>query len=139
MKDIQVGYYFEKVCKFSESELIDMATACGDMNFIHHDLEAAKNTRFKSLIASGSAITGYFSALIPTHFSQITPAIGLEMSQNFLAPILPSTTLVMRWEVDRIHCKSNNDLVVDLRGSITDENNVLFVSSTASILLVSSM
>ena len=138
-KDIQVGYSFEKVCKFTGSELREMARACGDMNFIHHDLEAAKRTRFKNLIGSGSAITGYFSALIPTHFATIAPILGLEMTQKFLAPIFPDTTLYMKWQVNKIHTKSNNDLIVELYGSITDENEVICISSTASILLVDKM
>ena len=116
-----------------------MAKACGDMNFIERDLEAAKKTRFKNLIGSESDITGYFSALIQTLLARITPILGLEMSQKFLAPIFTDTALVMKWQVNKLHPKSNNNFVVELNGSIIDEHGVTCVSSKASILLVDEM
>lgn len=113
-----------------------MARQCGDMNFVHHDLDAAKDTRFKGIIASGSAIAACFSALIPTHFSKLSPMLGLEMSLKFPAPIYPDTELTMKWEVARTTMKSDSSLLVSLKGSVKDHNGVLLVSALADILLL---
>lgn len=133
--EIRIGYSFEKICKFSVKELKDMALRCGDMNSIHHDVKVAKKTKFGDLIASGSSITAYFSALIPTHFMKISQIVGLEMSQRFKAPIYPNTKLKMKWEIESIQTKTNNDYIVELSGTIIDEKNITCVLATATILL----
>lgn len=134
--NIKPGYCFDETRKFTVKELSDMACQCGDMNYVHHDLELAKNTRFKNIIASGSAIAGLFTAMIPTHFSDLSPMLGLEMSLKFPAPIYPDTELVMKWVVTNTVEKSGNNTLVSLEGTITDENGVVSVLAQTSILLV---
>ena len=76
-----------------------LALDCGDMNIFHHDINKAKESRVGEIIASGSAISAIFSAMIPTHVSKITPMLGLKMSFKFPAPIRPNTEIQMKWEV----------------------------------------
>ncbi len=94
---LKLGYSFEEKKIFSESELQELALSCGDINFIHHDTNKAKDSRFGGIIASGSSISAVFSAMIPTHISKITSMLGLEMSFKFPAPILPNMETLIKW------------------------------------------
>lgn len=134
--DVNQGYFFEEKCIFTADELREMAYRCGDMNFIHHDEEAAKKTRFKNIIASGSAIAAYFTALIPTHFSKLSPMLGLDMSLKFPAPIYPDTELTMRWQVTSTTPKPDNSLVVSLEGSVKNEEGDVLVLGQGNIMLL---
>jgi hypothetical protein len=46
MNKIKHGYSFEEKRIFSVKELQTMASDCGDLNFIHHNITKAKETRF---------------------------------------------------------------------------------------------
>lgn len=138
-EEIKSGYSFEENIIFSESELIKMATDCGDMNFIHHNKDQAKDTRFGGIIASGSAISARFSAMIPTHMSKISPMLGLEMSFKFPAPIKPNRSVIMKWEVTKVEHKSNVGNIISLLGTITDKTGGILVTGAAKILLLSSL
>ena len=133
---IKLGYSFEEKKIFSESELQKLALDCGDMNPIHHDTNKAKESRFGEIIASGSAISAIFSAMIPTHVSKITPMLGLEMSFKFPAPIRPNTEIIMKWEVSDTQAKSEVGIIVKLLGEIMDENSKILVTGVAKIMLL---
>ncbi len=136
---IKSGYSFEEKQIFSESKLQQLALDCGDMNFIHHDVNKAKESRFGGIIASGSAISAIFSAMIPAHVSKITPMLGLEMSFKFPAPIRPNTELLMKWEVSGTEATSSAGIVVKLFGEILDENSNILVTGVAKIILLPSL
>jgi len=136
---IKVGYSFEEVRIFSESELKKIAMDCGDMNFVHHDSTLSKETRFSGIIASGSAISAIFSAMIPTHLSKISPMLGLEMSFKFPAPIKPGVMISMVWCVSEIQKKSEADIVVNLQGEIKDNEGKLLVLGSAKVILLAQL
>ena len=134
------GYSFSKKVSFSVAQLQKMAVDCGDMNFVHHDIERAKKTRFKGIIASGSAISAMFSAMIPNHFSEFTSILGLEMSFKFPAPIKSDTEITMEWQVkEATETHDSKNCIVHLIGIITDIDNSVLVSSEAKILLLPSL
>lgn len=134
-EEIKIGYSFSQEKVFSEDELIKLAQDCGDTNFIHHDIEKAKSTQFSGIIASGSAISALFSAMIPAHFSNISPMLGLEMSFKFPSPIKPNTELLMHWQVAELSATKQADLLLHLSGRITHNDNIL-VTAKAKILLL---
>ena len=137
MKDtFKEGYTFEKTVSYTEQELIKMANQCGDLNFVHHNAADAKHTRFQSIIASGSAITAIFTALIPTHYSEISPMLGLEMSLKFPAPIFPDQLITMSWQVEGSQTASNGDQILSLVGKIQDKLGQALVLAEAKILLL---
>ncbi|WP_281556274.1 MaoC family dehydratase [Thalassomonas sp. RHCl1] len=133
---IKSGYSFEEKRIFSESDLQKLALACGDMNFIHHDINKAKDSRFGEIIASGSAISAHFSAMIPTHISKMSPMLGLEMSFKFPAPIRANTEITMKWQVSETQEKPDAGTIVRLTGKIFDEENTVLVIGTAAIMLL---
>ena len=133
------GYSFEKTVSYTEQELIKMAKYCGDMNFVHHDAADAKQTRFQSIIASGSAITAIFTALIPTHYSEISPMLGLEMSLKFPAPIFPDQLITMSWQVKGSQFASNGDQILSLAGKIQDKHGQDLVLAETKILLLENL
>jgi acyl dehydratase len=139
MEEIKLGYSFEKAKVFSERDLQKMASDCGDENFIHHDPIEAKETRFGGIIASGSAISAIFSAMIPTNISKISHMLGLEMSFKFKAPIMPGVKIIMRWEISEIQDKAEAGKIITLLGNITDIKGVVLVSGFAQVLLLSSL
>ena len=132
----KVGYSFKEKRVFTERKLKKMAHDCGDMNYIHHDNESAKRTRFSGIIASGSAVSAIFSALIPTHFSNLSPMLGLEMSFKFLAPIRPNVELSMGWSVSKVIEKTKMELIIDLDGEVLDIEEKVLVVGSAKILLL---
>jgi acyl dehydratase len=140
MKEIfKEGYSFFNKKTFSECELKKMATNCGDMNFIHHDNDLAAKTRFSGIIASGSAIAALFSAMIPTHFSEFSPILGLEMSFKFPAPIKPDVEILMTWEISDTSNKKDSSLILNLNGVITDKTETVLVAATAQIILLQNL
>lgn len=138
-KEIVVGYSFSEKRVFSENELKKIAKDCGDMNFIHHDSVLAKSTRFKGIIASGSAISAIFSAMIATHFSNIRPMLGLEMAFKFPAPVRPNIEIVMMWSVRDIEQKSESNMTLYLEGVIKDKTGSILVTGSAAIILLATL
>lgn len=130
------GYSFQQVKVFSPEQLKQMALDCGDTNFIHHDTDRAKQTRFGEIIASGSAISALFSAMIPAHISPISPLLGLEMSFKFSAPIRANIEINMKWEISNTQPKQDSSTIITLVGEITDAHNNVLVQGEAKITLL---
>lgn len=135
-----VGSSFKKALFLSEDEIISQAISCGDHNFIHSDKKNAEKTRFGSIIASGSAISSIFSAMIPTHFQKIKNILGLEMNFKFQAPIYADVAYIMQWTIDEININSDKlDEIISLTGEIYDESGSVQVSGGAKILLLTDL
>lgn len=131
------GYSFNKSLLLSKQDIINQAQQCGDKNFIHNNEPQALQTRFRGLIASGSAVSAVFSAMLPTHFSKSHDVLGLEMSFQFKAPILPNTQYNMSWFIEAIkEDVKHKGQVVSLLGKIINETEVVQVLASAKILLI---
>tara|TARA_R110000772_G_scaffold47880_9_gene109235 strand:+ start:2469 stop:2891 length:423 start_codon:yes stop_codon:yes gene_type:complete len=138
IEKLVTGYTFEQEKTYTVAQLQKMAIDCGDSNFIHHDMVQAKQSRFNEIIASGSAISAIFSAMIPAHISAMTPMLGLEMSFKFPSPIRPNTPIKMSWEISDTRTKTDATVVVTLNGIILDANNQTLVTAKAKIMLLPS-
>ncbi|MEH6344813.1 MAG: MaoC/PaaZ C-terminal domain-containing protein [Bermanella sp.] len=132
-----VGYSLTKKLLLTEQEIIEQARKCGDENFIHNNKKSASNTRFKGLIASGSAVAAQFSAILPTHFSKNHDVLGFEMSFQFKAPIFPDNQYHMTWLIEDISGDmGKSGQVISLSGKIHDKSEVTQVLAKAKILLL---
>ncbi len=132
-----IGYSLSNELLLTEQDIIEQAKNCGDENFIHNNEASASNTRFKGLIASGSAVSALFSAMLPTHFSRSHDVLGLEMSFQFKAPIFPNNQYHMIWLIEDISGDmGKSGEVISLSGKIVDEAEVTQVLAKAKILLL---
>jgi acyl dehydratase len=132
-----VGNFFSENIIFTKEDIIKQAIECGDHNFIHSDETRAEKTRFKSIIASGSAMSAIFSSMIPTYFSKTTNMLGLEMSFKFHAPIYVEISYTMKWTIDEIIVNSEKtDEILLLSGVIYDNTKAVQVTGSAKILLL---
>ena len=135
-KVFEEGYSFSEKRIFTEGELKKLAKDCGDMNLIHHDSNLAKATRFSGIIASGSAMSAIFSAMIPTHLSQFSPMLGLEMSFKFPKPIKANMDILMTWHITHVLNKPNAEQLMELAGEITDSEGSPLIIGAAKVILL---
>jgi acyl dehydratase len=116
---IPVGYSFASRLLLSEEEIISGAHLVGDSNPIHLVPGSEHPLNFEELIASGSHVTGLFSALIPTEFSKFGPMIGVQVAVKFLRPILANVEYSMEWVVNSYAWKAGlNGYLYNLSGQI---------------------
>ncbi|WDE12986.1 MaoC family dehydratase [Thalassomonas haliotis] len=112
-----------------------LALACGDMNFIHHDIDKAKNSRFGEIIASGSTISAHFSAMIPGHIFPISLMLGLEISFKLPAPIRANTEITMKWQVNEIQEKGDAATIVKFLVAYVCQKVTVYSTLVAGIVL----
>ncbi|MFT4529718.1 MAG: acyl dehydratase [Gammaproteobacteria bacterium] len=135
-----IGKSFSKDLLLTKEDIIEQAAFCGDENFIHHDEDRSLNTRFGGVIASGSAISSIYSAMIPTYFSKIANILGLEMSFQFKAPIYPDIRYSMSWMIESVAGDLNGTgKIVCLTGTIRDSEQKTQVMAQAKIMLLSTL
>ncbi|MEH6565930.1 MAG: MaoC/PaaZ C-terminal domain-containing protein [Halopseudomonas sp.] len=139
MQPIIAGYSFEQHRVFSVAELQELARLCGDSNPLHHDLKRAQASRFGGLIASGSAISAVFSAMIPAHIGEQVPMLGLEMSFRFNAPVRPDVAIVLRWQVVEVQARKAQRSIATLQGEVRDGAQNLLIAGSAKIMLLAEL
>lgn len=104
LASINSGYYFEdlsvgmtaaisKTVTVRDIELF--AEAVGDINPIHLDVEFAKQTRFKGIIAHGMLTGGLISSVLGTRLPGLG-AIYVKQSLEFHAPVRPGEMVEAR-------------------------------------------
>jgi acyl dehydratase len=116
---IVAGYEFQEELFVTRQEIVEFARLCRDENPLHHDDDFARRTRFQGVIASGPHIMCFFTSMVATHLSRLTPMIGLDFSFKFLAPVRPDTTITMQWKVVRL------EPAAKLRGVLADLEGVV--------------
>ena len=135
---MEIGHRFSSNLLLTEEEIIEGAKFVADGNPIHGRANH-QNSRVSGIIASGSHVTGLFSALIPTHTVQYGHMLGLEMSFEFRAPILPDTLYLMEWAVtDMQNSAAMGGNIFSLQGEIKKSGEKPAVHGTARILLYGS-
>ncbi|QTL35261.1 MaoC family dehydratase [Pseudoalteromonas viridis] len=131
-----VGYEIKQTLNLSERQIIDGAMAIGDRNPIHTDAAHPNTQKFGGLVASGSFVTGVFSALLPSDFINYGPMLGSHMDVKFKAPIRADVDYFMSWVVDSLeYKKSLNGTVYNMVGTVLDGNDKVMVRANASIVL----
>jgi acyl dehydratase len=116
---IVAGYEFREELFVSRQGIVEFARLCRDENPLHHDDDFARRTRFKGVIASGPHIMCFFTSMVATHLSRLTPMIGLDFSFKFLAPIRPDTTITMKWQIVGLESSAKlRGVLADLEGAV---------------------
>jgi acyl dehydratase len=133
---VGVGHRFSKAVHISKTSIREFAQMCGDHNPVHHDPEFATGTRFGGIIASGPHTLALFTAMVATHFSSITPMVGIEFSYKFVRAVRPGDDLTMTWEVTGLEPKASlAGVLTQLEGRVTNQTDEIVLSGTGTVLL----
>lgn len=117
---IEVGHKFSRTHHFNEDQVRAFALAAGDTNPIHHDTEAAANSPYRRLIASGTHTSALILGLTASHFSENYAVVGVAFSVEMLRPVFADATVRIEWEVVGATMKSDHAQKIELRGGIYD-------------------
>ena len=112
------------------------ASAVGDDNPVHHDLQFATSTRFGRLIASGTHTTALLLGLTAQHFSKTGSMLGLEFWVRFRRPIYADERIRLEWLVVKVtpNPKLRGD-VVELRGRIKGQDGRTALGARGRVLV----
>jgi acyl dehydratase len=116
---LQLGYRFSRVHHFDPAQVSAFAYAAGDTNPIHHDQQAAANTRFGKPIVSGTQSTALLMGLVASHMSSSGQAVGVKFSVELLRPVFWDEQVTLEWEVIGIETHPGGGKYLDLAGSVT--------------------
>ncbi len=137
-RTLPVGHRFSQPLLLTLEDIIAGAAFTGDANPLHNDPQNDHTKRMGGVIASGSHVTGLFTAMIPTEFSKYGPMIGAQMTVKFLRPIYPDTRYEMSWAVRDYEWKSKlGGYLYRLAGTIEDRDDgddLLIVRADADIV-----
>ncbi len=133
---IEPGYSFSQSVLLTEDEIRRFASLCGDTNPVHHDVGFASTTRYQTIIACGPHTLALFTGLAGTHFSSITPMVGLEFSYKFRRAVRANDTLEMTWRVVKLAEKrSLGGYLVHLAGEAINQHGEQAVTGSGVVLL----
>lgn len=134
------GERFFKIMSFSQEQIAEFASLCGDMNPLHHNPEIAEKSRFKGIIASGPHTTALFAGMVATHFSRKGQMLGLEFSFCFHAAVTVNMNLLMSWEVVEIEYNAELDGdIVGLKGVVSGPDGEALITGEGKILVTDSL
>lgn len=88
---------FSHEVTLTAAEVSAFASAAGDHNPMHHDVEFARFTRFGGLIASGTQTTAMLLGLTASYFSRYGAMVGLEFWVGFRRQVFVDDPMVMEW------------------------------------------
>lgn len=123
----------------TEKEIIDYALAFDDRPF-HTDPEAAKESRFGGIIASGlHSLSATLGRYVATALDRDGMVAGVGINNlRWMNPVYPSVDLYTTVVVDKIEIKSGGDYgVVTLNASTRDEAGKLLLEHDVSALVAS--
>ncbi|APR34369.1 MaoC family dehydratase [Paraburkholderia sp. SOS3] len=134
---VTIGERFSTTLAFSNDSVKSFATLVNDMNPLHHDEAYAAQSRFGTLIASGTQPAAHLMALIATHFSQYAQPLGLEFDIKLKKAVRSDDTLTFTWAVRRAFWKPSlaGDLV-QLDGNAVNERGETVMLASATVLVM---
>ncbi len=131
---------FSQEVTLTAAEVSAFASAAGDRNPLHHDVEFARSTRFGGLIASGTQTTAMLLGLTASYFSRYGAMVGLEFWVGFRRPVLVDDPMVMEWLI--VDAQENPRLggqIVDLRGRMRRLGGGTAVGAKGRVLLTDAL
>ena len=133
---VEVGERFSEIMRMTVEDAIAFAKASHDFNPLHHDHEAAANSRYKKLIVSGTQTAARLMALTATHFSKRFDVVGLDFSVRFHKAVFADETVTLEWEVIEVMpTPSKKGDAVEMKGRVTNEKGELAVAATGRVLV----
>lgn len=73
--EYSVGFHFEEVIDIPTNEIRSFASLVGDVNPIHHDLDAATSRGYDGLVACGPHVASLLAALLTKQFAPPGPDV----------------------------------------------------------------
>ena len=132
----KIGTKFQSELLLTEYDIINGAKFVGDNNPIHNEPDHPHTLKLGSLIASGSHVSGLFSALIPSYFGDHGHVLGVNMEFSFKKPIFPNKVYKMVWVIVRAEPnESKGSVLYSLEGHIKLATEQQVLISTAKIVL----
>lgn len=109
----QVNETFGKQWQFDEKSVKEFAILAGDLNPLHHDETAAKNSRFSKLIVSGRQYVAMMMGVVATFVSARQSALGLEFNFQLKKAIFANEAIDIQWKISKIEFnkKLNGNLI----------------------------
>jgi 3-hydroxybutyryl-CoA dehydratase len=133
---IRVGERFSRQVTLTHADIAAHASAVGDTNPLHHDVEQARASRCGGIIASGPHTMGLLLGLTAAHFSKSGPMLGLEFWVRFRRPILAGEHLRLEWLVIRARASAKiRGQIVELRGRIQGQDGTTAVGAKGIVLV----
>jgi len=133
---VTVGERFTETIALTPVEAIAFAHAAHDLNPLHHDPQAAANSRYKKLIVSGTQMAARLMALTATHFSERFEVVGLDFSIRFHKAVFADETVTLQWDVVGVtETSANKSDVVEMKGRVINEKGELAVAATGRVLV----
>jgi acyl dehydratase len=133
---LRVGERFARRVTFDATSIRRFATLCGDHNPLHHDEQAASQSAFGTLIASGPHVTSLMMGLDATFLSAQRDALGLGFEFRFEKAVPAGATLTLEWTITDIAAKPTlRGDVVTVDGRAIDDAGVVYVTATGRNLV----
>ena len=133
---VSVGERFSEVIAMTVEDAVAFAKAAHDFNPLHHDHDAAANSRYKKLIVSGTQTAARLMALTATHFSKRFDVVGLDFSVRFHKAVFADETVTLEWEVVNVTPTSaQKGDVVEMKGRVTNAQGELAAAATGRVLV----
>lgn len=130
------GARFGRRVQLTPDEVARFAAASGDANPLHHDVRAARASRFGERIASGPHTSALLMATTATHFAAGGPMLGLEFSFRFRRAVPADALVEIEWLVVDVRPSVNlGGELVDLRGRLRLDDGVTAVGASGRVLL----
>lgn len=95
-----IGHRFSHPLFLAAEDITNGAAFVGDANPLHNDPHNPHTKQMGGIIASGSHVTGLFTAMIPTEFCKFGPMIGTQMTLKFTRPIFCDQKYEMCWTIE---------------------------------------
>lgn len=124
----QPGDGFTRELPLTPALVREFARLGGDTNPLHHDDEAAKTSRFGTLIASGGQCTAMMMGPLADYLTQRGGAVGLEFSFKFKRAVPAQGNYQLQWIIERLEYKQS------LKGFLLFLNGDLRCGETMHVL-----
>lgn len=133
---LPVGHEFRLEVVFDELSIRQFAKLSGDFNPVHHDVEFATKSRFRSLIASGSQISSVILGFVASYVSERVPSVGLGLEVRFRKAIHVGEHSIVIARVESIESKATlgGDYMV-IKADLINSKGEVAVSATAPCLI----
>ncbi|WP_336241545.1 MaoC family dehydratase [Citrobacter freundii] len=114
----------------TETDVVSFASASGDMNPVHIDKLAGKESIFGDRVAHGLLVSGLISTVLGTRLpGNGTIYLGQEM--KFTRPTYIGDTITAMVEVEEIDHEKNR---IRLKTTCTNQDGVVVITGTATAM-----
>lgn len=128
-----VGMRFGSTRHFDAASIRLFAELAGDDNPLHRDADAAAESRFGGLIASGAQIASVMIGCAASYFNAKGRALGLGIEVSFRHAVKAGTTATIEWTIDSIAWKESlGGYVITTTGTLQSAEGTTAASAMAS-------